>query len=61
MEIEAVYSSHKGVEIKPVGAMDEQTLIHGIRGVNGKLTLFDYNNMVKFIEKYTLDSFKCLE
>lgn len=41
--------------------MDEQTLIHGIRGVNGKLTLFDYNNMVKFIDKYSLDSFKYLE
>jgi hypothetical protein len=61
MEIEAVYSSHKRVDIKPIVAMDEQTLIHGIRGVNGKLTLFDYNNMVKFIEKYSFDSFKCLE
>ena len=61
MEIEAVYSSHKGVEIKAIEAIDEQTLIHGIRGVNGKLILFDYNNMTKFTVKCALDSFACLE
>ena len=56
-----MYSSHKRVDIKPISAMDEQTLIHGVRGVNGKLTLFDFNNMTKFIDKYTIDQFKCLD
>ena len=56
-----MYSSHKRADIKPNSAMNEQTLIHGVRGVNGKLTLFDYNNMTKFIDKYTIDEFRCLE
>ena len=61
-EIEAIYSSHKRMDIQPITAITDLTLIHGVRGVNGKLILFDYNTMTKYIDdQYDVGRFKKFE
>jgi len=61
-EIEAVYASHKRMDKLPISALTEQDLVHGIRGVNGKLIFFNYNSMTKFIDdEFSIDKFRKLE
>lgn len=51
-----MYSSHNRMDILTVQDITDSTLIHGIRGVNGKMILFDYNSMTKYIdEHYPID------
>jgi len=50
------------MDILTVSDLTDSSLIHGIRGVNGKLILFDYNTVTKYIDDgYNIDKFRMLE
>jgi hypothetical protein len=50
------------MDMQPISALTEQSLIHGVRGVNGKLILFDYNTMTKFTDdRFSIDKFRKVE
>jgi hypothetical protein len=55
-EIYDVYSSHKRMDIQSIELLTESTLVHLVAGgVGGKLILFAYNDMVKYICGYSAE------